>query len=207
MPNADIQHYSPIIHPTKCFAYSSIACKIMGRSPITIMNSSKIIIAFLAIVASVIAVSAQTTTFSDPNADYKFEIPDAKWKLTVKPSATNRNAEMVFVDRNDGHLEIRKVSSPAKTSIADVIREEEIKLQFNPGYVAGKDENFAGKLAGGVFNYEYVKAGRPMAGRFYFLRSGDAVYVLRFTGFRDKLRSIRNQTDIMARTFEPVPVS
>ncbi len=41
-----------------------------------------------------------------------------------------------------------------------------------------------------------------MIGRFYFLKAGDnTVYVLRFTGFRDKLRSIRNQTDSIARTF------
>lgn len=147
---------------------------------------------------------AQSSKFSDPNADYTFEVPDARWKMTVKPSATNKNVEYVFTDRNDGHLEVRRISSPRATPMEDVIRDEETRLQFNPAFVAGKGESFAGKLSGGVLNYEFVKAGRPMAGRFYFLRSGDLVYVLRFTGFRDKLKSIRNQTDIIARTFEPV---
>jgi hypothetical protein len=42
-----------------------------------------------------------------------------------------------------------------------------------------------------------------MSGRFYFLKAGDTnVYVLRFTAERDKLRSIRNQTDSIARTFK-----
>jgi hypothetical protein len=42
-----------------------------------------------------------------------------------------------------------------------------------------------------------------MSGRFYFLKADDTnVYVLRFTGMRDQLRSIRNQTDLIARTFE-----
>jgi hypothetical protein len=41
-----------------------------------------------------------------------------------------------------------------------------------------------------------------MSGRFYFLKADDkTVYVLRFTGQRDKLRSVRNQTDSIARTF------
>ncbi len=143
----------------------------------------------------------QSSTFSDPNAEYTFEIPETRWKMTVKPSATNRSVEMVYVDRNDGHLEVRRINSPRATQMADVMREEEIKLQFMPGYVPGKEENVAGKLRGSIFNFEYVKAGRPMAGRFYFLRSDDYIYILRFTGFRDKLRSIRNQTDSIARTF------
>jgi hypothetical protein len=94
-----------------------------------------------------------------------------------------------------------KVSKDAV--LADVVRDEEQKLQFLPGFVAGPDENFAGRLRGTVFNFEFVKAGRPMSGRFYFLRAFDgSVYVLRFTGFRDKLRSIRNQTDSIGRTFD-----
>jgi hypothetical protein len=94
-----------------------------------------------------------------------------------------------------------KVSKDAV--LADVVRDEEQKLQFLPGFVAGPDETFAGRLRGTVFNFEFVKAGRPMSGRFYFLRSFDgSVYVLRFTGFRDKLRSIRNQTDSIGRTFD-----
>jgi hypothetical protein len=42
-----------------------------------------------------------------------------------------------------------------------------------------------------------------MSGRFYFLATGpDSFYVLRFTGLTDSLRTIRNQTDSIARTFE-----
>jgi hypothetical protein len=42
-----------------------------------------------------------------------------------------------------------------------------------------------------------------MSGRFYFLKADASnVYLLRFTGMRDQLRTIRNQTDLIARTFE-----
>jgi len=123
--------------------------------------------------------------------------------MTVKPSATSPNVEYVFGDRNDGHLEVRRLKVANNAILADIIRDEEQKLQFLPGYVAGPDENFVGRLRGSIFNFEFVRAGRPMSGRFYFLRAADdTVYVLRFTGFRDKLRSIRNQTDSIGRTFD-----
>ena len=145
---------------------------------------------------------AQGESFSDPNVNYSFEIPDAKWKMTVKPSATSPNVEYVNVERNDGHLEVRKINAKPGDLISDVIKTEEQKLQFLPGYVAGKEENFGGFLKGNAFNFEFIRSGRPMSGRFYFLKAdATTIYVLRFTGYRDKLRSIRNQTDTIARTF------
>jgi hypothetical protein len=160
------------------------------------------LIALIAALILAISAAAQGETFSNPDVEYGFDLPDAKWKLTVKPSATTPNVEFVYVERNDGHLEVRKLNIPNKAIMADVIREEEIKLQFLPGYVAGKEEQFGGFMNGTVFNFEFVRAGRPMVGRFYFLRAGEnSIYVLRFTGYRDKLRAIRNQTDSIARTF------
>ncbi len=148
-----------------------------------------------------LAAAAQNSTFSDPNVEYTFALPDQKWKMTSKPSATSPNVEFVYSDRLDGHFDVRKISPEKDASLSDVIREEENKLQFMQGFVAGKEEKFAGRLDGTVFNFEFVRSGRAMSGRYYFLRSGDLVYLLRFTGFRDKLRVIRNQTDSIARTF------
>ncbi|HEX9959948.1 MAG TPA: hypothetical protein VGB00_03390 [Pyrinomonadaceae bacterium] len=146
----------------------------------------------------------QNLTFSDLNAAYTFDLPEATWKQTVKPNAGSSNVEYVYGDRRDGHLEIRKITVAANEMLSDVIlREQEQKLQFLPGYVAGKEENFAGALRGKVFNFEYVRSGRNVSGRFYFLKSDETtVYVVRFTGERDKLRAIRNQTDSIARTFK-----
>jgi len=163
---------------------------------------SAVLLSLLSGLVFTVSVSAQGSNFSNPAVDYSFELPDAKWKMTSKPSTTSPNVEYVYVDRNEGHLDVRKLTVANKSILSDVIRDEELKLQFQPGYVAGKEENFGGFLNGTVFNYEYVKSGRPMIGRFYFLKANDnTVYVLRFTGFRDKLRSIRNQTDSIARTF------
>ncbi len=169
------------------------------------MKSTKL--SFLFVIATglflALSVFAQTDTFSDANVEYTFDLPEATWKMTVKPSTLSPNVEYVYGDRQNGHLEIRKLSIQPNETLTDLIRDEETKLQFNPGYVAGKEEDFKGSLSGKVFNYEFVRSGRNMSGRFYFLKSaGDTVYVLRFTGTSDKLRSIRNQTDSIARTFD-----
>jgi hypothetical protein len=42
-----------------------------------------------------------------------------------------------------------------------------------------------------------------MLGRTYYLQTDNrTIYALRFTGLRDKLGRIRNQTDLIARTFK-----
>jgi hypothetical protein len=160
------------------------------------------LLSLVIVLATVGSAFAQKATFSDANVDYSFDLPDVKWKMTVKPSPTSPNVEYVYIDRNDGHLEVRKLAVAKTAAMADIVRQEELKLQFQPGYVAGKEEVFRGSLAGTAFNFEFIRAGRPMSGRFYFLRADETtVYVLRFTGFSDKLKSIRNQTDSIARTF------
>lgn len=161
---------------------------------------------FSAAFSAIFALSAfgQNLTFSDLNADYTFDLPEAAWKQTVKPNAGSPNVEYVYGDRAAGHLEIRKMTIPVGELLSELIlREQEQKLQFLPGFVAVKEENFAGALKGKVFNFEYVKSGRNISGRFYFLKFGETtVYVVRFTGERDKLKAIRNQTDLIARTFK-----
>ncbi len=165
-------------------------------------NGLRYLLTLFALVTAAIAAYGQDHAFSDPLADYTFLLPDEKWKLTVKPSATDAGVEYVFGDRRNGHLEVRKQSIARDGLLTDLVRDEEQKLMFRLGFVAGKEENFAGKLKGTIYNFEYVAAGRTMAGRFYFLRSGDtAVYALRFTGLKDSMRSLRSQTDSIARTF------
>ncbi len=170
------------------------------------MQLTKLSFLFSAVIGLFLCASAfaQSQTFSDSDVEYTFELPEAAWKMTVIPSKTSPNVEYVFGDRRSGHLEIRKLTLTDKQLLSEMIRDEETKLQFNLGFVAGKEETFKGSLSGTVFNYEFVRSGRNMSGRFYFLKSGEDVYVLRFDGERDKLRSIRNQTDSIARTFSLV---
>jgi len=148
--------------------------------------------------------SAQSQSVRDANLGYTFDLPEPGWKMTLKPTETNPNVEFVHGDRMNGHFEIRKMSVKRGDMLSDVIRrDQEAKLQFLPGFVAGKEENFLGALRGKAFNYEFVRSGKNMSGRFYYLKADETtVYVLRFTGLRDQLRSIRNQVDSIARTFK-----
>ena len=142
---------------------------------------------------------AQTRTFSENGVEYTFEIPDERWKVVSR----NPHINFVYGTAREGDLEIRKVAAPADKPMIDLMKDEEEKLQFLQGFVAGKDERFNGALSGSIYNYEFVRSGRPMAGRFYYLRNGDSIYVLRFTAYTSNLRSLRTQTDMIARTFQP----
>ncbi|MEP6902181.1 MAG: hypothetical protein ABJA66_10555 [Actinomycetota bacterium] len=169
------------------------------------MKLNKFSFLFSAVIGLFLAVSAfaQTETFSDASVDYSFDLPNAIWKMTAKPSTTSPNVEYVYGDRSGGYLEVRKLGIKANDLMSDVIGSEEEKLKFLQGYVAGKEENFAGSLKGSVFNFEFVRSGRNMSGRFYFLKvNATTVYLLRFMGSKEKLITIRNQTDSIARTFE-----
>jgi hypothetical protein len=161
------------------------------------------LVIILAVLASTASVAAQNAVFSDPDVDYSFSLPDAKWRIFgANPSSSNSGVEFVYGDKMDGHLDVRRLSVAKDSAIEDLIQAEEQRQQFRQGYVAGKEERFTGKFRGSIYNFEYVATGRTMAGRFYFLRASDTVvYTLRFTGPKDTMRSIRNQMDIIARTF------
>ncbi|HEX8096950.1 MAG TPA: hypothetical protein VF507_02890, partial [Pyrinomonadaceae bacterium] len=64
-------------------------------------------------------------------------------------------------------------------------------------------ERFAGRLNGVTVSYEYTAGGTAMAGRIDYLQADSrTIYMLRFTALRDRLSRIRNQTDLIARTFK-----
>ncbi len=92
----------------------------------------------------------------------------------------------------------------AGQKLSDIARrEEDVKLRFMPGFVGGKQSNFAGRLNGIVSTYEYTQAGKNMSGRVYYLQADPrTVYALHFTGLRDRLQYIQNQTDAIARSFK-----
>lgn len=165
-----------------------------------------VILSMVMVLSATGLVAAQSEEFSHPDVDYTFSVPEGRWKMTVRPSVTSPNVEYVYGDRREGHLEIRRMSVANNAILSDVIRDDEAKRQFLPGYVAGKEEIFNGRLRGTVFNFEYVQAGRTMTGRHYFLRANPTtVYILKFSGEKESLRTIRNQTDSIARTFAVRP--
>lgn len=151
--------------------------------------------------ASLVATAQQT--YTSDNAGYTLELPSERWRVTQEPDSLHEHAEFIYGDRNDGYLRIRKEVVEAGTTAADISqRDKDQKLKFQTGYVEGKEERFAGRLNGVTFSYEYTSGGKAMAGRMYYLQADNrTVYALRFTGLRDRLLQIRNQTDSIARSF------
>ena len=149
------------------------------------------------------AAATAQETFTSDNAGYTLELPSEKWRVTQEPDSLHEHAEFIYGDRNDGYLRIRKEVVEAGTTASDISqRDQDQKLKFQTGYVEGKEEKFAGRLNGVTFAYEYTSGGKAMAGRLYYLQADNrTVYALRFTGLRDRLLRIRNQTDAIARSF------
>jgi hypothetical protein len=146
--------------------------------------------------------NTQEHTYSSPKTNYLVDFPSATWKLVDEPDELHQNAEFVYGDRVDGYLRIRREALDEGVSLSDFARHDmEQKNRYLPGYVDGKQDPFSGKLSGVTASYEFTQSGKPMSGRTYYLQGEKgSVYVLRFTGMRDKLLRIRNQTDMIARS-------
>jgi hypothetical protein len=160
--------------------------------------------AFVLSIASVLALAAQTQTFTSDNVDYTLELPSSAWRIVQEADSVHQHTEFIYGDRTEGHLRIRKEVVDEGTTASDLAkRDQEQKLRFMPGYVDGKEERFAGRLNGVTISYEFTSGGKPMAGRTYYLQADNrTIYALRFTALRDKLSRIRNQTDLIARSFQ-----
>lgn len=157
----------------------------------------------LAILLALTAVVHAQQTFTSDKVDYAIELPSTVWKVISEPDAVHEHTEFVYGDRLEGYLQIRKESVDPGMSLTDLARhDQEQRLRYLPGFVEGKEEKFAGRLNGLTATYEFVKTGKPMMGRIYYLQVDNrTVYTLRFSGLRDKLGRIRNQTDLIARSF------
>ena len=141
--------------------------------------------------------------YTHEKVGYTFELPSATWKAILEPDAAHEHPEFVYGDRLDGFLTIRKEMVEAGTTPSQVAERDLVNQRFLPGFVEGKEERFSGRLDGITISYEFVRTGKPMIGRTYYLQADPrTIYALRFTGLRDKLTRIRNQTDLIARTFK-----
>ena len=167
------------------------------------MRRLTIFLALATLVVTAAATVLAQQSYASP--DYTLELPSEKWRVIQEPDSLHEHAEFIYGDRNDGYLRIRKEIVEDRTTPSALLqRDQDQKLHFQTGYIEGKEEKFAGRLNGVTFGYEYTAGGKAMAGRIYYLQAdGRTIYALRFTGLREKLQLIRNQTDAIARSFQP----
>ena len=158
----------------------------------------------LVLIGLMVPVTLAQQLYTHDKVEYSFELPSTTWRTILEPDSTHEHPELVYGDRLDGYLTFRKEVVEAGTTPADVAqRDQDLTLRFLPGFVQGKQDSFNGRLDGVTMSYEFVRAGKPMLGRTYYLQADSrTIYAVRFTGLRDKLNRIRNQTDLIARTFK-----
>ena len=164
----------------------------------------RIVTLSLVLVSLFVQVVTAQQTYTHDKVEYTFELPSPTWRAILEPDAAHEHPEFVYGDRLDGYLTIRKEVVDAGTTPSELgRRDQDLKLRFLPGFVPGKEEPFNGRLDGVTMSYEFVRGGKPMLGRTYYLQADNrTIYALRFTGLKDKLSRIRNQTDLIARTFK-----
>jgi len=164
----------------------------------------KYLMAVLLLITAVCSLAAAQESYTSNQIDYTIEFPSTQWRVISEPDAAHEHAEFVYGDRLEGYLQIRREVVDAGTTPSDLARRDmDQKLRFLPGFVEGKEEPFKGRLNGVTVSYEFVKTAKPMMGRIYYLQVDNrTIYTLRFSGLRDKLARIRNQTDLIARSFK-----
>lgn len=146
---------------------------------------------------------AHTWHYSDQTLDYVLDLPSARWRAIKAPSIAESRTEFRYDEQSPIHLRIRRELVDADISPADLTSRQQISDRVVlRGYVKGKSESFAGRLNGAKYPYEYIKTGEPMAGVTYYLEADNrTIYRLEFTGPSNKLRSVSDQTDFIARSF------
>lgn len=143
----------------------------------------------------------------------EFVDKDGKFKLTLvgdwKPvsysdAVGRQKTEFVYRDRSEGLLKVTKESLNGQ--LADLLRQEEETLKvYRSGFEGASREPFGGGPLSGVrLSFYTVDSGRRAANTYYYLQDKNAVWVLRFNGKRGSLDTIRNLTDQIARSFQPL---
>ncbi|HEY6803839.1 MAG TPA: hypothetical protein VI306_09700 [Pyrinomonadaceae bacterium] len=162
------------------------------------------VLLILGLIGMLASVAFGQQVYTHDKVEYSFELPSPTWKAILEPDAAHEHPEFVYGDRLDGYFTVRKEVVDAGTTPSQVAqRDLDTKLRFLQGFLEGKEESFNGRLDGVTVSYEFTRNGKVMLGRTYYLQSDNrTIYALRFTGLKDKLARIRNQTDVIARTFK-----
>ena len=155
------------------------------------------------ILAMVIATSAQIGhEFAEPSGQYKVTLT-GDWRAVSYNDAIGRQkTEFVYRDRSEGLLKVTRESLPG--ALSDAVRQDEETLKiYKAGYERSSSEQFGGGAMTGIrLSFFSTEGNRKMANTYYYLQDKNAMWVLRFTGKRGSLDTVRNLTDQIARSFK-----
>ncbi|MEN3331801.1 MAG: hypothetical protein V7641_1166 [Blastocatellia bacterium] len=160
--------------------------------------------AFIISAFSVIAHAQDGQAYVDKAGGYKLSLY-GDWRAINYNDAVGRaKTEFVFRDRSEGLMKIS--SQPLQGALANMVQaEEENQRIYRAGFERAASETFGGGTLNGMRLSFYTTEGtRQLAHTIYFLQDKNTIYVLRFTGKRGVLDRIRNISDQVARSFQPL---
>ncbi|MCI0662755.1 MAG: hypothetical protein L0220_16940 [Acidobacteria bacterium] len=145
--------------------------------------------------------------FEDPEGKYRLTLP-AGWIAVVSQDTLGKqDVNIVYRNRETGALKLRRADEiDTKMEVIDFAKKDELEsVRFALEYNKISIENFVvgGGKTGALLSYDFKNpAGQPFTGRNYYLRGDEkTIYILRFTGRKNTLGTLRNQTDAIARSF------
>ncbi len=143
--------------------------------------------------------------YTDPGGRFKITL-QGDWKaITYSDAVGRQKTEFVYRDRRVGLLKISSMSLSGGT-LSDMVRQDdENQRTYRAGYVPGSNEDFGGGGLSGVrLAFYTTESYKQVANTTYYLKDGNRVWVLKFTGPKGTLDTMRNLTDQMARSFRPL---
>lgn len=143
--------------------------------------------------------------YTDPGGRFKITL-QGDWKaITYSDAVGRQKTEFVYRDRRVGLLKISSTSLSGGT-LGDMVRQDdENQRTYRAGYVPGSNEDFGGGGLPGVrLAFYTTESYKQVANTTYYLKDGNRVWVLKFTGPKGTLDTMRNVTDQMARSFRPL---
>jgi hypothetical protein len=160
--------------------------------------------AFIISAFSVIADAQDGQAYVDKAGGYKLSLY-GDWRAVNYNDAVGRaKTEFVFRDRSEGLMKIS--SQPLQGALANMVQaEEENQRIYRAGFERAASETFGGGTLNGMrLSFYTTEGARQLAHTIYFLQDKNTIYVLRFTGKRGVLDRIRNISDQVARSFQPL---
>jgi hypothetical protein len=169
------------------------------------MKYKSLFLSVAVLLSVVLGAAAQAgREFSDPSGQYRLTLA-GDWRAVSYDDAVGRQkTEFVYRDRSEGLLKITR--EPLAGALADAVRQDEENLKiYRAGFDASSTEQFGGGAMNGIrLSFFSTEGNRKMANTYYYLQDKNSMWVLRFTGKRGSLDTVRNLTDQIARSFRTV---
>lgn len=167
-----------------------------------------VLLGMLLIMGFSTAANAQSAAleYDDPDGFFHISLPSGWVPITnADPSGKQQLDLIVFRVRENGALKIRRVTVDKSVDTTDFAKKDENeRLRFLLKYDPVTVEKFSANGPAMLVSYNFNNAaGQKMTGLNYYVRANETtVFILNFTGGKNTLGVIRNQTDFIARSLK-----